>query len=318
MSIPLFLLFGIALGFGSCIPSDTRVEPVPRLAQDFQVNMESNYTKQIFFDLSSGSIVKEQPKTLWDFGIDPQSNSIVTNTGRFIHAGTTDHTSLTGDLDTSGIHLAFDSANGQAEHRALADYKMGEVFLMDLGYNLEGWNIGQVWVQVIESANAWEVKYRYSNSDSILSGTLTKETGSGFSYFSLLSGEQVNAEPNQEDYDLIFRQYIYYFNEEKLPYFVTGALLNWNGVQAYEAGATDPSFEYFTLSDVDASKFSNEQDVIGYNWKFFDFDAQTYVTASDRLFIVEDQEGFLYKIRFTSFYSDTGEKGSPLFEMVLL
>lgn len=302
----------------SCIPADTKVEPAPRLAKEYQFNMGSSYKNQIFFDLGTGTIVKEQLKTVWDFGIDPQTNSIVTNTGRFIHAGTTSYTDLNGDLDSTGVTLAFDSASGDPENRTLANYSLGDVFLIDLGYNLEGWPIGHAWVKIEETIGGWDVHFRYAKSSQVETRFLSNQTNSNFSYFSILDGKEVEAEPEKTSYDLIFRQYIYYFDEEKLPYYVTGALLNWEGVKAYEVPSNGPSFEAFTKEDVDASKLVITQDIIGYDWKYFDFDAQTYVTSSQRVFIVEDHDGLLYKLRFTSFYSDAGEKGSPKMEMVLL
>ena len=36
-------------------------------------------------------------------------------------------------------------------------------------------------------------------------------------------------------------------------------------------------------------------------------------TDEDRVYVVEDHEGFRYKLRFTSFYNELGEKGHPQF-----
>lgn len=53
---------------------------------------------------------------------------------------------------------------------------------------------------------------------------------------------------------------------------------------------------------------------IGYSWKSYQFDVNKYVVDFEKIFIIKDQEGFYYKLRFIDFYDQGGNKGTPTFE----
>lgn len=316
----LVVIIGLILMVGACIPPDEKVTPVPRIAGFNSVDMGSTYEHQIFFDLGKNEVVKTIPKTEWDIGINYDSKSILTNTGRFMHVALSSINDITGIVDTIGHHFEYDSANGYEEDRALADYTLGDPFIINLGYDIDGSSLGFIAADIIISdENEVNIRWKYLNSPDVQTTTFSlTQNDANFTYFSFLTNEVVTPEPPKETYDLIFRQYIFYFNEEKLPYYVTGPLLNWSNTVAYALTSKDPTFDEFTGEDVDESRFTNKQDVIGYDWKYYDFDAGVYVTDTEQVFIIKDVDGFLYKLRFTGFYSELGVKGTPNFELAQL
>jgi hypothetical protein len=65
-------------------------------------------------------------------------------------------------------------------------------------------------------------------------------------------------------------------------------------------------------------EFSSRADVIGYDWKYYNFDAGVYTVVPDMNYVIRDRDGFFYKLRFIDFNNDVGEKGYPKFEFVRL
>ena len=122
-------------------------------------------------------------------------------------------------------------------------------------------------------------------------------------------------EPNKEDWDLLFTQYTHLFpNNISTPaYLVTGVLLN----SSYEAQAaidTINSFQEISFSNITDYSFSKNQDIIGYNWKEYSFDNQSYTTNSNIHYIIKTHDNRYFKLRFIDFYNSIGEKGHPTFE----
>ena len=62
--------------------------------------------------------------------------------------------------------------------------------------------------------------------------------------------------------------------------------------------------------------FNTNEDVIGYDWKEYDFDTGIYAIFPDHVFIVQDVEGYFYKLHFTDWYNAAGQRGNPRFEVV--
>jgi hypothetical protein len=128
--------------------------------------------------------------------------------------------------------------------------------------------------------------------------------------------------PERDAWDLQFTMYTHIFNETPdnieqpdtlIPYLVTGVLQNPNGVAVAEH--FEKPFAEITLGEAMSLVFDEDNiDVIGYDWKYFNFEAVTYDVLPNRVYIIRDTEGYLYKLQFIDFYSTTGEKGHPKFE----
>ena len=72
----------------------------------------------------------------------------------------------------------------------------------------------------------------------------------------------------------------------------------------------------FTIDDaIIFSGFSNKKNIIGYNWKYFDFDTQTYTVKTYITYVIRNNSNEYYKMRFIDFYNEVGEKGFPKIEI---
>jgi hypothetical protein len=150
-----------------------------------------------------------------------------------------------------------------------------------------------------------------------------KDNNYSFVYFSFDNGGQVkNIAPRKDLWDLEFTMYTHIFSETPdniqqpdtlIPYLVTGVLQNPDGVAVGEL--FNRPFADITLDEAMNQILEEDAiDVIGYDWKYFNFDAVTYDVIPNRAYIIRDTEGYLYKLQFIDFYSITGEKGFPKFQ----
>ena len=70
--------------------------------------------------------------------------------------------------------------------------------------------------------------------------------------------------------------------------------------------------------DITSLEFTTRSDVIGYDWKYYNFDDAVYTIVPEMNYVIRDRDGFYYKLRFVDFYNDQGVKGYPKFEFARL
>ncbi|MGJ8733031.1 MAG: HmuY family protein [Cellulophaga sp.] len=81
---------------------------------------------------------------------------------------------------------------------------------------------------------------------------------------------------------------------------------------------TDLNYENFTLANVDASKFTDDQRGVGSSWRKGG-GPDTLPSLKDNVFFVmSDTDGNLYKIKFLALTNADGERGHPEFVYSLL
>ncbi len=112
--------------------------------------------------------------------------------------------------------------------------------------------------------------------------------------------------------DLILTRYVHLFADQPEPfryYPVVGALL-WDKRRAGVVQSASLSFENFTYAQLPQVPLTTRRDVIGYDWKQYDFDTGTYLIDFSRYFVLEADIEVYYKLRFVDFYDASGRKGS--------
>jgi hypothetical protein len=308
----------LALALTSCFKQDDAVEPYDRGdSVNVTISMGENYAEQLFYDLNSNSIVKQNPRTAWDFcySSEPGSKIIKLNSGRFMFAARTNETDLSKVNDTTGLTFTWDYINGKEDSLALYQWDLSnEVFVLNMGFDVEGNELGFAKIKFIEdSENSISFEYASLDGSNSGSGKLNKNSDYNYVYHSILEQKNVEIEPKKEDYDLHFGQYVFYFLEEDQEYYVTGVLLNPYKVEA--STLHQKAFEEIEHSDLSSLEFISRADLIGYNWKYYDFQASRFEIQESRNYLVKDVEGFYYKLRFTGFYNEDGVKGFPQLEI---
>ena len=147
--------------------------------------------------------------------------------------------------------------------------------------------------------------FKYANIDGTdeVTSTIDKSdyTNKNFAYYSFQNDQAIDREPENTTWDLVFTKYVI---ESPYTYGVSGVLAN-NGVKLAQDN-TAKSGE----SDFENLTFSENMDVIGYDWKKYDFASHGYSLKDSSTYFVENKNGDVYELIFTRFGgSTTGEYG---------
>lgn len=121
---------------------------------------------------------------------------------------------------------------------------------------------------------------------------------------------------NINDFDLIFTRYTHVFEEPYMPYLVTGILSANSNIRFAMDTITD--FSAITLSDTSQYSWSRDRTSIGYDWKQYSFNTQTFEILEGRTYLISTPDGWYYKLRFIDFYDLAGNKGHITFEYKVL
>ena len=156
------------------------------------------------------------------------------------------------------------------------------------------------------------------NGSNPKSYSVVKKNGFNYVLFSISNPSLVISEPENTTWDLLFSQYttlLFTDVGDPYPYLVTGVLINSAFVEVAVDSITP--FANINFETVQEMHFSKRTDRIGYDWKVYNFDTGGYATNSDKSYIIRDTKGYLYKLRFISFYkflNNRLQKGYPSFE----
>jgi hypothetical protein len=206
------------------------------------------------------------------------------------------------------------------------DNKTSRIYLVDRGEGFQSPEQRYYKLQITQ-ADSQAYQLRFAPADAKQSQTYTVQRNTAYSrvYFSFKAGGQmVEVAPPAGQWDLVFTRYTTIFFDEPLDsdfryYSVTGGLHNrWAQGKAY---APDSAFRsqlpFDTLSAQtlpDTIPWHSDATIPGYQWKTYLFEENGFVVDTSRYYLLRDQEGFIYKLRFLDFYDDSGTKGSPAFE----
>lgn len=237
----------------------------------------------------------------------------------------------TGILEGSGAGI------GTAIAEIAANDADNKVYLVNLGFKAGTTtpNLGAVatdgdprgWkkIRITRSGNNYVLQYADLDAITHTTVTISKNAAYHFTFFSLVSGQEVTAQPEKNKWDLNFTTFTNYF-----PY--SGADVTYGyadfittnvngGTTAYEVLIADITFEAFTLTSVEESSFitsASDQRVIGSNWRSGGGPSSLPSIRDDRFYVLKDVDGNIYKLRFLALTNDAGERGFPVFEYEIL
>ena len=283
-----------------------------------QINMQSDYSKQVFYSLNNNIAIKENIKTDWDLGFESSEEGwrIILNTSTYSSVSKIINSNFEASISINNLTWQWENPTGIIEGTAIGDYRNENViFIINRGYNINGNEAGYKKF-MIESINNEYYIIKYANLDNTNSNTIEiqKDNSKNFQYLSFNNNEVINIEPNKEEWDLLFTQYTHLYNDPDLPpsYLVTGVLINYlNNVLVSKDSIN--TFEDINYNNVETYTFSNKQNAIGYDWKTYN--GNGYVINTNLTYIIKDISNRYFKMRFIDFYNSYGEKGHPSFEI---
>jgi hypothetical protein len=330
----LFILSMMIL-LTSCFKEDEKITPHdPGDVKTEAIELTKDYRYQVYFDLGSGVVVSTNLKKDWDLGFEcsPGGWHIILNTSNFMVAAATSLTDFNLQIDTVGYKWKFDVSSGNLDSTAIGKWieflptdsaksYSNEVYVIDRGYDELG-NLRGLKKIVFQGLENDTYTFRYANLDGTAENTFTvvKDPAVNYVFFSFdEGGKQVLLEPPKYDWHLLFTQYttlLFTDEGDPYPYLVTGVLSNPSTTVVAQDTLYD--FSSISLDIVDNLLYSKNQDEIGYDWKDIVGDVSSgnvsYVIVEGLNYVIRDREGFYYKLRFISFYNDSGDKGYPTFE----
>jgi len=319
----------------SCFKEDQKITPHdPGNVTTDTIEMMHDYRYQVYFSLHTNEVVSTNLKKTWDLGFDCSADGwrVILNTSNFMLAAGTSETDLSVSLDTVGLSWKYDASTGTLDSTAFGQWVTfhepdsaksysHEVYAINRGYDEAG-NLRGMRKVVFEEVtdSSYVISYAMLDGSDEHTFTVIKDPSVNYICFSFDDGGEVlDLEPPKYDWDLLFTQYttLLFTNEgDPYPYLVTGVLANPATVEIAQDTLYD--FSAIDLNVAQGLAYSKEQDVIGYDWKDVVGDVSSgnvsYVIVPGLNYVIHDYEGFYYKVRFIGFYSNTGEKGYPVFE----
>ena len=283
------------------------------------VSLLPSYKNQSYYDFNNGEVASVDNSN-WDlaFSVAGYGSSIringQTNTKLYVYPNGDINDWAT--LDTNGMS-SWKTVNNSDESWSLGafDQNADANNPMDLGwgiYSTVTHHITGDSLHVIQlsdgsykklhiiklSSGNFEFKYADIDGGNEVNASLDKSnfTDKNFGYYSLQTGTEIDREPSNQTWSLVFTKYI----TEIMPgmtYGVTGVLTN-DGYSVAKA-------ENIDLSNVDHNNFTNYDskiNIIGYDWKSFNMTTFSY-DLQDSLcyFVKSDATGNVWKINFTAF-----------------
>lgn len=322
----------LTLALTSCFEEDEPVPPYisPPGVTTTVAEMGPLYGVQLFYDLQSNQFVRTVDRQTWDlaFQCGAEDYHIFLNDSKLMKVGRTGTANWNAVTSTDNVTWKWDHSEGWEDSTAIGPWGQVQgdavvsanlVYVVDRGITTQGNNIGYRKLQVIGLQNN-TYTIRFANLDGSDEHTLSfaKDDNYNYIFVSLTgAGATVPVEPPKSEWDLQFTQYTALVTQQGTGivenYSVNGVLLNAYKVKA--AREFSKPFEQIVYSDLSGYNFTTQRDIIGYEWKEYDFDLSTYIIYPNQVYLVQDVEGNYYKMRFTSFTNDQGIRGYPTVEI---
>lgn len=331
-----YLFIVVALIVSSCQKEDEAVVlPPPGSVQQLVAPMGSNYDDQVYVSLSLGTVTVA-PYRAYDlmFESSAQGMHVYLNSGKLMFASRTNN----GDFnlaDSSNSNWRVDAANYMDDSTAIGDWWVSSasnlngysnVFIIDRG-RIDHTGVDRFRKLQILSANDTRFEIRYSKLDNsdVTVMSIPKNPNYSLIYFSFNNnGTLVNQAPPSSDWDFVFTKYTHVYFDEPITspfryYPVAGALINrWKGMSGSVIKKDSiPAYLPFVdcaYSNVDSFPFSTIANIIGFDWKYYDFGNNQYFVRPDLFYLLKDEKGVYYKIRMLDFYNQQGVKGTVTLE----
>ncbi|HMT28158.1 MAG TPA: T9SS type A sorting domain-containing protein [Bacteroidia bacterium] len=289
------------------------------------VSIGAGYTNQSFYSLANGE-VSNVSNTDWDLAfqitgfqatilVNGKNNVRLFRSGLDINSwssitandtiGVLNSNNELFNQDTSWWSGAFNITNdvsnqfdlGWGVYDLATHAVMGDsLFFIKLSSGV----VKKLWIQQLAN-NVYNFAYADVDGTNEVNTSLNKQNfmGKNFGYFSFDTGTTSDREPNKYIWDLTFAQYM---STTPITYKVSGVLSN-DSVTALKVYPVDPS----AASPWGGGSFSNYINTIGYEWKTYDFNSNSWAIEDSLVYYVYARTGNLWKVVFTGFSgSSTG------------
>lgn len=284
------------------------------------VNIGEKYSKQVWYDLGTNSIVKTNLRMDWDLAFDCNVDNSIMYLNSALNASVafTNETDFENVSSDAGLTYVYEHHSGKKDSLAVGDVSnLRNVMIIDRGTSPSGKSIGKWKAQITLVENeAYYLTYAKLDGSKQQTAIISKAPQYNKVAYSFTTNESIQIEPPKTDYDLCFTQFTYIFIVPPQVYSVNGAIINSYNTEV--AKEFQKNFSKITKQDAQNLFYSTNLDVIGNHWKEFDLQNNIYNIFSDKNYLIKDASGNLFKLHFLDFYDENGVKGAPYFEYVRL
>lgn len=309
-----------------------------------------NQPNQVYFELRTQkeTVIR---RDVWDLGFYSGAEwRVKLNSSMFMFAGklsSTDISQISADevqalkskmkflVDGSNIYV--DDPSGSITGTAISEISENDqenhVYLLKLGNEIgtdtpepggvavAGAERGYLKIRILRRNGGYLLQYAEPEAADYQQSFIPRTEGYNFSFFSFSTSDTVSVEPGSDRWDLNFTVKT---GVEQLPgagltaygysdFVETNPI---GGVTAYRVSTDEISYQDFSSSDIDDSRFEADQQTIGTSWR--------KVTPPDKyvydniFYILRDAEGNYYKLKFTALENEDGIRGYPQFKYDLI
>lgn len=317
--IRLYPVLAILL-FAACEKEEKPyVLPAPGDAVVQQISMGSDYSKVIFYNLNNETFSVEELAD-WDLALESGANGFraLMNGGTGVQIAAMGDTTFDALYNVDNAEWKWDPPSFLIDSSAIGNWAdkgfvpSREVYLIDRTINSKFEQYKKF--QLLEVTDTYYLIRTASidgSNDQVI--RVDKDPNVSYVYVHLENGPLAKYEPAKDDWDFMFTRYryVYYDMTPNIPYEVNGVILNANKVTAAD---TRMAFDSLTLEEAMKLDFTPRRDFIGFDWKYYDFDKEAYITDIKRVIVIRSHNGIYFKLRFIDFYDEDGVKGAPTFE----
>jgi hypothetical protein len=313
----LILVGIVVIILNSCTKSTDTVTLSTKTAS---LSLGAGYANEIYYKLSDG-IFTSVPRNNWDiaFSVAPREAAILDNatSGAVLKVyPTTTGWSWSDPVDTAGF------SSWATLYNSDTTWTEGAFNANATGHPNYGWgvydinthNLTGVALYIIKTTSgaykkimienklstAQKYTFKYSDLDGSNENEVTLDlfgSSRNFMYYSLDNNAQVDREPANDQWDILFTKYI----DKSINYPVTGVLQNTTAT-AQENTDVDPASKVFPTTG-----FRTNISTIGSDWKIINMQNYQYAIDETRVFYAKDAAGVEYRIKFKTFEgSNTG------------
>lgn len=307
----------------ACIKEETAVparQPGPVIVRE--LCLDPGYENQLWYDLGTGTVRASNDKTVWDLSFESAGSGwrIRLNSSKSMWAWDRGDVPMDQPGDTMGMNAGrrYDRPNGHPDSTAIGDWRSGRhVYIIDLGIDRVGPPLGLRKIEFVSvDQDAYTIVTAALDGTAVTSHTIAKDNSREHTMFSFASGV-IPIEPPAGTWDLVLTRYTTeVYQPFFLPYYQVTGFLGSRGTRVSRQVTND--LDAVSLADTVAHPFRSDRNAIGYDWKTYSFETNSYAVDPSIVYIVQDAEGYFHKLRFVDYYNQVGEIGCPRFEVAAL
>lgn len=296
-----------------------------------------DYGNVFYYNLLDSSIVSQNKWSDWDLSFYAQDDDyyIKLNDAANMKAFKAPNNNFE-SVNSVGSDWEFivDDATGNKDNHALqftskytsndTTYYEDAVYVLLLGSDALGNELGYKKLSLLYTyLNQYHIQYANLDNTENYEFTISKDVTVNYVHFTFNDeGAMKTIEPDKTTWDIVFTRstdvtYTLDSSTVITDYSVTSVLLNPFSTEAYLQ--TDEEYEDYTFNKIDYTQFTNQLNIIGYNWKAYDLTTGVYATRTNQFYIIKDINDYYYKFKFLSFYDpDSSLKGTISFEYEII